>query len=377
MQFKKIAALALLAAVPTDAATLQTTASASFARTWLRAHGAPNSDELAELKTANPEAYAIVKALLTKRSLGLLDPRHPTASFAKQAAPAADSDASAAAGSEAFQLSEQDRQVMVAKKGGAGEADAADQNVAMPYATVGAAPAHHDWMNWKPQDSAMDDEAMVKGVLGEVAQLKMGGAAPVQPPALATNTHNTGSALEADEAAFGGKLGVDVAVAQEEEKEAKSTKTAAKKPADDVVADVPAAGGNSYLNAVDLGADVQSKPVHRASAIQGNSYLRGLDLGENSDSSSASATATAASAKDSTGVNYLASFSWGDDAKPQTTKPPAAQVQPKKKAAGLNVLSSWLNLGGGAVQESAPRAQPVAAQQAPAAAAGNPYLVNW
>lgn len=39
-------------------------------------------DELAELKGQNPHAYALVKALLTKRSLGLLNLRHPTAHFA-------------------------------------------------------------------------------------------------------------------------------------------------------------------------------------------------------------------------------------------------------------------------------------------------------
>lgn len=37
-------------------------------------------DELAELKQENPGAYAIVKALLTKRSLGLLNPAHPSSS---------------------------------------------------------------------------------------------------------------------------------------------------------------------------------------------------------------------------------------------------------------------------------------------------------
>merc|ERR1719197_2304205 len=79
------------------AAVLCSTACAVFtqaemsAKMWLQEHAGDNPDELAELKTENPDAYALVKALLTKRSLGLLDPKHPTASFAAPA-PKDDSD---------------------------------------------------------------------------------------------------------------------------------------------------------------------------------------------------------------------------------------------------------------------------------------------
>ncbi|CAK0906081.1 unnamed protein product, partial [Prorocentrum cordatum] len=84
----RVLVLALLALGAGAARRRASTASQSTAREWLRSHGpAPPQDELQELKAANPEAYAIVKALLTKRALGLLDPRHPTASFAS--APAA------------------------------------------------------------------------------------------------------------------------------------------------------------------------------------------------------------------------------------------------------------------------------------------------
>merc|ERR550532_3322182 len=105
---------------------------------WLHNHQAPPSqDELAELKTENPEAYAIVKSLLVKRSLGLLNPKHPSASFRGQ--PASDDSTPAAEATEV---------------------------------TADAAPAQHDWLNWKPQDNAANDDAMVKSVLGEVATLK-------------------------------------------------------------------------------------------------------------------------------------------------------------------------------------------------------------
>jgi len=122
----------LLHAVPSLTVAL------SEGKVWLHNHQAPPSeDELAELKTENPEAYAIVKSLLVKRSLGLLNPKHPTASFQ---VPAASEDSSSAT-------------------------EATDT-------TAVAAPAKHDWLSWKPQENAANDDAMVKSVLGEVTNLK-------------------------------------------------------------------------------------------------------------------------------------------------------------------------------------------------------------
>jgi len=117
-------------------------ATLATARAWLRDHtGQP--DELAELKGTNPEAYAIVKALLTKRALGLLDPKHPSASFtpAARTAPAA-----------------------------------------MPQDEVHAAPMPHDWLHWKPQESAVDDDMTVKSVLGTVGDITTGGRAEQATP---------------------------------------------------------------------------------------------------------------------------------------------------------------------------------------------------
>merc|ERR1719326_352 len=52
------------------------------AKMWLKTHD-PSGDEagMQDLKNSDPNAYAIVQALLTKKSLGLLDPNHPTASM--------------------------------------------------------------------------------------------------------------------------------------------------------------------------------------------------------------------------------------------------------------------------------------------------------
>merc|ERR1719161_551791 len=45
-------------------------------------HGQPHADQLEDLKNANPDAYAIVSALLMKRKLGIPDEHHPSTSFA-------------------------------------------------------------------------------------------------------------------------------------------------------------------------------------------------------------------------------------------------------------------------------------------------------
>merc|ERR1719421_1905190 len=49
------------------------------AQEWMRMHAGqdPDQEGLDELKATNPEAFSIVQALLTKRSLGLLNAKHP------------------------------------------------------------------------------------------------------------------------------------------------------------------------------------------------------------------------------------------------------------------------------------------------------------
>jgi len=61
--------------------------SSSFrAKMWLKTHD-PSGDQagMDDLKNSDPNAFAIVQALLTKKSLGLLDPSHPTAGFGNAA----------------------------------------------------------------------------------------------------------------------------------------------------------------------------------------------------------------------------------------------------------------------------------------------------
>merc|ERR1719247_1343111 len=57
------------------------------AREWLRTHEDPDQAGMDELKRTNPDAFAIVQALITKKSLGLLNPKHPNAFGGYQEAP--------------------------------------------------------------------------------------------------------------------------------------------------------------------------------------------------------------------------------------------------------------------------------------------------
>jgi len=308
---KRCAALALCAAALAPGGLALKVAEAR-AQAWLRQHrGAPQQDELEELRVENPEAYGIVKALLTKRSLGLLDPRHPTASFA-----AAPPQEAATPGAEAFEK--------IAEESG-------EKPKAAPLYADAPVASHQNWLNWKPQQSAMDDEAMVKNVLGAVAELKGGaslrGAAP---------------AAEAPEA--------------------------------------PEAPPQPQLASVDAPA---------APAPQENSYLAGLNLdGESAPAAKHSAGLSALKTQED-GTNYLASFSWDDGAKapePQaqaapaqaapaqevsTPAAPAAQpsgdAAPAAPAKKKNALLAWL--GGG---NPAPAA-PVAAKPTQA---GNSYIMD-
>lgn len=135
------------------------------AKEWLQNYQDPAAaagDEagLEELKTTNPDAYAVVNALLTKRSLGLLNSRHPTAAM---------TDATAAS----MNSSPAEPQ--------------AEPKAAEPPSDVDVPPApkHRDFLNWKPSN----DDQMVSNVLGMVAGLKGGSAAVSQTVASSEEAH--------------------------------------------------------------------------------------------------------------------------------------------------------------------------------------------
>jgi len=265
----------MLLACMVHAGAIALQASEVAVRTWLREHpaGAQSEDGLAELKTANPDAYAIVKSLLMKRSLGLLDPKHPSASFAKT--PTSDSaplEASASVDSTS--------------------ADASVDVSAMPASSAGA---HKDWLNWKPQDSAANDEAMVNSVLGAVAQIKGGqSSTAVNSAPQPSATPDTSGPLELKAS------------------DATSAVTAAEAPAVPVPQPVAVAPVTKAASSVASGGDdVNQQAVPLQPAVeQQNSYLAAVDL-DAPRPHEAAKSRKHAQLLDST--NYLSSFSWGDD----------------------------------------------------------------
>jgi len=117
-----------------DKAAFLDTSSAMRASQFLENHAEKpiEQDELIELKRQNPSAYAVVKALLTKQSLGLLDPKHPTASFAA-------------------------------------EVSRSTPKLAFIDESKSKQP-HRDWLNWR----RTEDEDMVQAVLSPSAAVKTG-----------------------------------------------------------------------------------------------------------------------------------------------------------------------------------------------------------
>merc|ERR1719408_596393 len=125
--------------------------SMSVAHEWLRVHGDVDPDQagMDELKQTNPDAYAIVQALMTKKSLGLLNPRHPNAFGGYQDAPGK----------------------------GTMSTDIVDPQPVVPVAGVATQTQHSSnqgFFNWKPHE---DDDSMISNVLGAVSSLKNGASA--------------------------------------------------------------------------------------------------------------------------------------------------------------------------------------------------------
>eukprot|EP00746_Dinoflagellata_sp_MGD_P151886 gnl/MRDRNA2_/MRDRNA2_83304_c0_seq1.p1 gnl/MRDRNA2_/MRDRNA2_83304_c0~~gnl/MRDRNA2_/MRDRNA2_83304_c0_seq1.p1 ORF type:complete len:279 (+),score=70.72 gnl/MRDRNA2_/MRDRNA2_83304_c0_seq1:77-913(+) len=114
------------------------------AREWLRTHEDPDEAGMEELKSTNPDAYAIVQALITKKSLGLLNPKHPNAFGGYQEAPGK--------GVMSTQVVDPQPEAPVAA-----------------LATQTQQTSHADFFNWKPHE---DDDAMVSNLVGAVASIK-------------------------------------------------------------------------------------------------------------------------------------------------------------------------------------------------------------
>jgi len=157
---------------------VQTRTAEQRASMWLRNNADPDQAGMDDLKGSDPTAFAIVQALLTKKSLGLLDPTNPSASFTgtKKVAQRSFAEEAAAAGVTAT--------TAITRS----DDDAQSASVALPYPTAGAAmpfpdvaSGHHDHFNFQ----ANNDDAMVQSVLGAASELK------AQPQAAARSSSNS------------------------------------------------------------------------------------------------------------------------------------------------------------------------------------------
>jgi hypothetical protein len=155
----KLCIFSLALSVQASRVVLET--SASFrAKMWLKSHD-PSADEagMADLKNQDPNAFAIVQALLTKKSLGLLDPNHPSASMT----------ASTPREHKSFQ--EEAEQAGLTQDSPSPAVSEMEMHSSMPYPTVGSSSsqpypevhASHDPWNYK---SVHSDDDLVASVVG-------------------------------------------------------------------------------------------------------------------------------------------------------------------------------------------------------------------
>lgn len=268
---------------------------ASTASEWLQKHQTPTDDQLGELKNANPDAYAMVKALLTKHSMGLV-----------KLAPEQ-------RGPDVF------RNMMTPSHLAAHR----------PQAYMGAS-TPVDNMKYNPKAAADKDEQMVDKLLGAVAGLS---GAKGKKIALLRKRHHkeeVESPFANDMAAFGVAAQTTMAPAAQPE-EAPQVEEQQQ----------PDKHENSYLKGIDLTGDMPSvAPKKHAHAHDPN--------------------------------NYLATFSFGDDAPPVPEAPKPKKVaapKPKKD----NSFLKWL---GFVKKAPAPQEAPAVAAQ-PAKQPVNSYLVGF
>jgi hypothetical protein len=205
-----------------------------------------------ELKTTNPDAYAIVQALITKKSLGLLNPKHPNAFGGYQEAPGK----------------------------GVMSTEVVDPQPEVPLAAVATQTQHSsnaDFFSWKPHD---DDDAMVSNVLGAVASLK-NGASP--------------SSVEAAVSAPVKSEPSKVAALESSNSYLKSTGSLVKSPTASMSQE------NSYLNSAGL------EPKHKHYAVA-NTHGNALQSFSWNDDDSAPASTPVAAQPQASGGNALVNF---------------------------------------------------------------------
>lgn len=250
-------------------------ASSVSAEAWMRSHRSPTDDQLGALKNVNPDAYAMVKALLTKRSMGLV-----------KLAPSE-------RGPDVFRRMMTPHHLAL---------PAAEQSVALPYAdaeVAAAQPVLGNPMQYNANAAADKDEASVDKLLAAVAGLtgKKG-----KKIALLRKRHHHESEdpFAADAAMFG-------------------------------VEDQPTPAPVQAVAAPEV--QKQSAPaVHKV-----NPYLDGLDLTGDMPEVVGGKHTTRRHASLESHSNFLTSFSFGEEAPAEAPKPVVA-AKPKKNNVFLKWL---------------------------------------
>lgn len=186
------------------------TSAAARAEQWMQAHevdpaGADQAG-MNDLKASDPNAFAIVQALLAKRQLGLLDPKHPSANFAG-AHKHEESDGEEQTAADVLRAAPtiQSAGVPVSRT----NFDAAG----VPMSALAAAePVHHTYSsssssmwNFKAH-AAQEDDNLVASVMGDVVGSSTPYfSAPASTGSLISSSRSTvqSSALSGDMATFG------------------------------------------------------------------------------------------------------------------------------------------------------------------------------
>lgn len=266
-------------------------------------------DQLLELKSENPEAYALVNALLTKKRMGLLNMKRPNAGFAP-----GDVEEQPAAPEGPGVFTDMLRP---------GELEAAHihHDSTMSLATKSASqyesvqPSTHNWFNWKRHD----DDQMVQNVLASVDDVKGGkktGLLDVESP----------PATDA----------LQKVLKEEDNKHSKKGALRNEKPpqaapkADDASYMTPTPVKAKHVKKIDSSSDTPpTASGKRTSQVQASSrnYLASFSWDESIQKSS-----TAAEAKAGAKVPKL--MAWLGDSTPLNTKamPKANEVEPMQRS---------------------------------------------
>lgn len=362
MQFCRISvALLLLVAGATATVSTSEATAESHAAQWLRDHPQAQADELAELKSENPGAYAMVKALLTKRSLGLLNPHHPTASFSAPAQPEQGAEQSGSAAYSSLVTKDELEKVHADVR--PRSANLFTKSTAL-YPEVSASHANHDWLNWKPQQSALDDETLVSNVLGAVAELK-GKKIPAKGFMKHRSNDANVSPLAAEEAAFSTE-----ASSQSDDSASRVPVQAEQQPASMQEAAIPATTGQvrEQPAATPVKTDVPAVLAPSTNKMSEAALPTSTEGGRGVSDNAGSASQAFASASESPLAAFDKTFGGDDDAsnkkvQPQSPKPAAAT---SSGSTSKDALLSWL--GGGNVKRVE---QPKKVEEK------NPYAVDW